>query len=138
MWPPVENWYFILNFLPWSRNFLCKNHDLYFKTQNLYYWKEISQILYPRTQNLYYRFCSTEKNLVTDSGIHRYSGLLMLSKIHMKPHKWIKFKGLRLIQDMKDKEEEKMGWKFPFLLKQLMPYSSSSSPLVSAALTHSM
>ena len=59
----VENWYLILNFLPWSRNFLCKNHDLYFKTQNLYYWKEISQILYPRTQNLYYRFCSTEKKL---------------------------------------------------------------------------
>ena len=59
----VENWYLILNFLPWSRNFLRKNHDLYFKTQNLYYWKEISQILYPRTQNLYYRFCSTEKKL---------------------------------------------------------------------------
>ena len=36
---------------------------MYFKTQNLYYWKEISQILYPRTQNLYYRFCSTEKKL---------------------------------------------------------------------------
>ena len=47
----VENWYLILNFLPWSRNFLRKNHDLYFKTQNLYYWKEIFQILYPRTKD---------------------------------------------------------------------------------------
>ena len=28
----VENWYLIINFLPWSRNFSLKNHDLYFKT----------------------------------------------------------------------------------------------------------
>ena len=84
-----RNWYLLLNFLPWSRNFLCKNHDLYFKTQNLYYWKEISQILYPRTQNLYYRFCSTEIKLgykFWDLQILRAFDLLFLS--FESPNQW--------------------------------------------------
>ena len=71
----IKNWHVILDFLPWSRNFLSKNHDLYFKPRIC-----TTEERYPKFCTPEPRICTIgsvvqEKNRFTDSGIHRYSGL---------------------------------------------------------------